>query len=193
VSTPAVLSSTTISTISDNITNVVGARLEDQVQETVMKAMAEMAHTYFPKIVANHSNDMVDFSEIVIPPCRLQQLRDFLRNPAAQFSCYEQAVLLELMLRRTQNVLGVLGTGLGKTLVILMQATLQNNVVTIVVLPMSSLHDDFKRRALELGVSYSRWNSNGKFNPDVNVISVSIEHLGFPGFVKYVYFIFTLE
>ena len=48
VSTSAMLLSTTISTISNNITNVVGARLEDQVQETVMKALAEMAHMYFP-------------------------------------------------------------------------------------------------------------------------------------------------
>ena len=190
VSTSTTLSSTTISTISDNITNVVGARLEDQVHETVMKALAEMAHTYFPKVAANHSNDMLDLSELIIPPCRLQQLRHFLRNPTAQFSCHEQAVLLELMLRRTQNVLAVLGTGLGKTLAVLMQATLQNDLVTIVVLPMSSLHDDFKRRALELGVSYSRWNTNGKFNPDVNVISVSIEHLGFSAFANYVYFFY---
>ncbi|KAF8810835.1 P-loop containing nucleoside triphosphate hydrolase protein, partial [Phlegmacium glaucopus] len=110
----------------------------------------------------------------------------FTKNPSAQFSCPEQVALLELMILRSQSVLAVLGTGTGKTFIVLMQAALQQHLVTIVVLPLSSLHDDLKRRATELQVSYSRWSPKGKFNMNVNVISVSIEHLGFPEFVKFI-------
>ena len=165
---------------------MVSSRLEDLVQETVMKAMAEMSHRYFPKVIPNPVNDAIDISEITIPPCRLQQLRSFLKNPTAQFTCPEQAVLLEMMIRRTHSVLAVLSTGTGKTLTILMQAALQNDIVTIVVLPLSALHEDFKRRAAELKVSYSQWVPNGKFNMDASLISVSIEHLGFQEFIRYV-------
>lgn len=146
--------------------------------------MAEMSHRYFPKVVANVVDDTLDISQIIVPPVRLAQLRSFLQNPSAQFTCSEQAVLLELMISRTCSTLAVLGTGTGKTLTILFQASLQKDLITIVVLPLSSLHDDLKRRAQEKNISFSRWSPNGKFNVDVNIISVSIEHLGFPDFIK---------
>lgn len=184
VSTQTTLSSTAISTIGNRLTDQVVPKIEGVVQETVMKAMAEMSLAYFPKIVPNHTTDLLETSQIVIPPSRLRELQTFLNNPSAQFSCHEQVVLLELMMRRTQSVLAILGTGSGKTLIVLMQAKLQKNLVSIVILPLSSLHDDFKRRADTLGVSCSRWKPRGKFNADVNVITVSIEHLGFPEFVK---------
>jgi superfamily II DNA helicase RecQ len=182
------MTSPSVTQISNQIINVVAERLESMVQETVMKAMAEVTHAYFPKIVPNLTNDTVDISKIVIPPTRLYQLRTFIKNSSAQFTCPEQAALLELMLLREDSVLAVLGTGSGKTLVILLQASLHTGgLVTIVILPLSSLHDDLKRRASSLGVSYSQWAPNGKFNPNVCVISVSIEHLGFPEFIRYVY------
>ena len=167
-----------------------GPHLEERVQETVMKGMAEMSHTYFPKVVPDLVKDTFDISKIILPPCRLQQLRSFLVRPNAQFTCPEQAVLLELMMQRSLSVLAILGTGFGKTFIILMQAWLQKDLVTIVILPLSSLHDDLKRRAGELKVSYSRWAPNGKFNENVQILSVSIEHLGFSDFVTYVFFYF---
>lgn len=151
-----------------------------------MKAMAEMSHTYFPKVLPNILDNTLDLSEIIISPHRLSQLRSFLRDPSASFKCPEQAALLELMIRREQSVLAVLGTGTGKTMIVLLQAKLQPDLTTLVILPLSSLHDDLKRRCIDLGVSYSRWQPNGKFNPDVNLISVSIEHLGFQDFQKFV-------
>lgn len=161
------------------------------VQETVMKAMSEMSHTYFPKVQPNILQDNLDISDIFVHPCRLSQLRSFLKDPNATFKCPEQAALLELMLCREQSVLAVLGTGTGKTMIVLMQAKLQPQLITVVVLPLSSLHDDLKRRCYNVQVSYSRWQPNGKFNPDVNVISVSIEHLGFKDFQTFVLFLLS--
>jgi hypothetical protein len=184
------LSSSAITSLSHKITDIVSGRLEDMVHETVMKAMAEMSSIYFPKVLPNLSSDTLDISTIVIPPSRLLQLRNFTSNPSAYFRSPEQAALLELMIDRTQSVLAVLGTGTGKTFTILFQAALQQHYVTIVVLPLSSLHDDLKRRSAELRVRYSRWVPSEKFNKDVNVISVSIEHLGFPNFIQCVILIY---
>ena len=176
--------------ISKKIIDIVGARLEDTVQETIMKAIAEMSHTYFPKVRPNYENDNLDVSQIIIPPVRLFQLRNFLNKPDAEFTCPEQAILLELMLLRTQNILAILGTGTGKTFTILLQAVLQKEMITIVILPLSTLHDDLKRRSLELRVPCSRWAPHGKFNENAQIISVSIEHLGFSEFIMYVFFFF---
>ena len=65
-------------------------------------------------------------------------------------------------------MLTILCTGSGKTLAILMQVKLQQHLVTIVVLPLLTLHDDLRRRANALEVSYSQWSPNGKFNADVS-------------------------
>ena len=138
--------------ISKNIIDVIGPHLEERLQETVMKAMVEMSHTYFPKVVPNLRSDTFDISQIIVPPYRLQQLRYFLKKPTAHFTCPEQAALLELMVLRTRSVLVVLGTGSGKTFIILMQAWLQKELVTIVILPLYSLHDNFQRRAFKIGV-----------------------------------------
>ena len=183
------LTSTAFNALTNKIIDVVGNKLEEIVQESVMSAIAEMSFKYFPKVTSHPSNDAPLISDIQIPPSRLYQLRSFLKDPKAQFSCPEQVALLELMLNRTQSVLGVLGTGTGKTLTILLQASIHpKDIVTIVVLPLSSLHEDFKRRAAYHGVTYSRWMPKGKFNPNVQVISVSIEHLGFEDFIQYVSF-----
>ena len=192
VSTATQLSSVSTLNLSNKIIDIVGAKLEETVQETIMKAIAEMTHTYFPKVPPNPESNKLDISQIIIPPVRLQQLRSFLNNPTAQFTCPEQAGVLELMLSRTKSVLAILGTGTGKTFLILMQSSLQPELITIVVLPLSTLHDDLKRRARDLKVSYGRWLPNGKFNENVQVISVSIEHLGFPDFIKYVLSLFYI-
>jgi hypothetical protein len=178
------LSSADIADVSNKILDIVGTRLEETVQETVMKAIAEMAHSYFPKVKVDMDDNTLDLSQIYVPPVRLHQLRLLLNKTTAQFTCPEQAALLELMVLRTQSTLAILGTGFGKTFVVLLQATIQKELVTIVVLPLSTLHDDLKRRALELQVSCSKWSPNGKYNMNVQVISVSIEHLGFPDFVQ---------
>jgi hypothetical protein len=43
-------------------------KLQDTIQETVIKSIAEMLHAYFPKIIPNVTCDSVDISDIVVPP-----------------------------------------------------------------------------------------------------------------------------
>ncbi|KAF8797332.1 hypothetical protein BYT27DRAFT_7219268, partial [Phlegmacium glaucopus] len=130
-STNAHLSTAAIATLSNQIIDIVGGRLEDMLQEKLMNSMAELSHAHFPKIVPNLLNDTLDISTITIPSSRRKQLCEFTKNPSAQFSCPEQVALLELMILRSQSVLAVLGTGTGKTFIVLMQAGLQQHLVTI--------------------------------------------------------------
>jgi superfamily II DNA or RNA helicase len=153
-----------------------------------MDSMAEVVSVYFPKprppLDDNHLRPVSDIS---VHPSRLADLRTFLNDKRANFSCPEQALLLELMVQAKQSVLAILGTSSGKTMILMMYAKMYSRGrVTVVVLPVSGLHADFERRVKGYSMSVSRWAPNGKFNGNVNIVYVSIEHIGFDGFKEYV-------
>lgn len=171
------------------VSQLVGGVLEDRIRDTLLDAMADILAMYFPKPPRPlDDNTLRPVSDISPHPSRLQSLRDFLKNPKAQFSCPEQAILLELMCQGKDNVLGILGTGKGKTMIVLLYAQMYGHLgTTVVVLPLSTLHDDFARRAQRMGVSSSRWSPTGKHNPDVEILYVSVEHVTFDSFQVYVF------
>lgn len=146
--------------------------------------MAEIVAAYFPKPRPPlDDNTLRAVSDTSPHPSLLQSLRTFLNNPNARFTCPEQAVLLELMVQGKQSILGILGTGTGKTTIIMLHAKLYGKGrITIVVLPLSGLRYDLERRARGFCVSISQWNPSGTFNEDASIIYVSIEHLGFEKF-----------
>lgn len=91
------------------------------------------------------------------------------------------------MCQGKESVLGILGTGKGKTMVVLLYAHMRCHIgVTVVVLPLSTLHDDFARRAHEMGVRAAQWTPAGKHNADVGLLYVSIEHVTLASFQRYV-------
>jgi hypothetical protein len=177
-----------IDSISSRIIRQVGPELEDRAKEAVLDAMADVLARYFPKAPRPlDDNHLRPVSDISPHPSRLQSLRNFRRDPNAQFTCPEQAILLELMCQGKESVLGILGTGKGKTTVVLLYAHMYGQRgVTVVILPLSTLHDDFARRAQKSGVRAARWTPTGKHNRDVEVLYVSIEHIMFREFQTYV-------
>jgi superfamily II DNA helicase RecQ len=126
-------------------------------------------------------------TDIIVHPSRLKDLREFLGDPLATFRSAEQAELLEKMQSRRNHVLAILQAGQGKTFLTMMQAKMYySRVTTLVILPLSGLHNDYVRRAKAHNVTISRWLPNSKFNPDASIIYVSVEHAGLVEFQKYV-------
>lgn len=168
--------------------------LEDRVKETILDSLADVIARILPKAPRPlDENNLRPVSDIEPHPSRLRSLREFMRRPDAHFTCPEQAVLFELMCRGCQSVLGVLGTGKGKTsLVFLYAHVFGNRGVTVVILPLSSLQGEYKRRAQALGVSSATWTPAAKHNPDVKLLCVSIEHLSFQDFREYVASLFHI-
>lgn len=166
--------------------------LEDRVKEVILDSMADILARLLPKAPRPlDESNLRPVSDVAPHPSRLQSLRHFLRRPNAEFSCPEQAVLLELMCRGQESVLGVLGTGKGKTLMVLLYAHMfKTRGITIVVLPLSTLRSEFMRRANEHMVSADVWTAAGAHNGDVALLCVSIEHLSFKDFQKCVYLCF---
>lgn len=167
----------------NGIIREVGESLQVQVRETVLDSMADMLARLIPQVPRPlDDHQLRPVSDIVPHQSLLQSLRDFRKDESAQFTCPEQAILLELMCQRRESVLAILRTGAGKTATILLYAHMHRTKVTVVVLPLSTLHDDFARRAQESGVGASRWTPNRKHNTSGPVLYVSIEHTTFAEF-----------
>lgn len=162
----------------------ISSLIDSRVNETITHNMAEMLVTYFPQPVRPYDDDRLrPASDIAVHPSRLAQLRQFLNRPQAQFTCPEQALLFECLIQRQQSVLGILGTNKGKTMTILMYAALYHSRgITVIVLPLSSLHADLRRRAASRQIRVSEWKADRPYDNDVHVLTVSIEHQAFGTF-----------
>jgi hypothetical protein len=70
-----------------------------------------------------------------------------------------------------ENVTAVLATGAGKTLPILLAASLQGSTTTIVITPFVALMQDFERRCKDVGVECARWSPDMPSRPRVIVLA----------------------
>ncbi|KAF8153455.1 hypothetical protein B0H34DRAFT_800655 [Crassisporium funariophilum] len=184
----ASITSDTINQITTTIASNLETNLKASVTDIMRESFAEMATMYFPKppITSNGAN-LRSLTDLAVHPSRLRDLRRFLNNPSANFTTPEQAILLEHILSSEQDILGILGTGVGKTTLILMLAKMYAKGKTLlVILPLSSLYLDLKRRANEAGLSITQWMPTGdKVNPNAHIICCAIEYLTFGTFLEF--------
>ncbi|CAA7265621.1 unnamed protein product [Cyclocybe aegerita] len=180
---PSTSSNALVAFDSDGIARQIAVRLENHVnqvvKDTIRDRMAEMAVTYFPPPpVPLDAGNLRPVSDVVIHPSRLVDLRKFLRKPDAEFTCPEQAVLLEHLAAKRENILAVLGTSFGKTMLIMMLAKMYGGGrTTVVILPLSTLHADLERRAKEHGLTYAQWTPRTRGCPQVDILSAAVEML----------------
>ncbi|KAH8100432.1 P-loop containing nucleoside triphosphate hydrolase protein, partial [Cristinia sonorae] len=122
-------------------------------------------------------------SNTVVHPSRLKDLRVFLHDSNASFTSPAQATLLELIVDGRSHLLAVVGTGIGKTTLIMMVAKMYASTRTvIVVLPLLSLHNQMRSRALLAGLKASKFSPDEEFDRYANIVTVQIEHLDSPRF-----------
>jgi len=162
--------------------------VREEIRSTVESAMAQMAAIYWPPPPPKNNHGTIGAGTTIIPhPSRLTGLRQFLHDRDARFTCPEQALLVEFLVTGGQNVLAIVGTGFGKTMAILLAAKMYSAGKTfVVVLPLSTLVEDFGRRAEAHQVSASAWRPESECNLDVSIVYVQIEHLLNEKFWEYV-------
>jgi len=101
-----------------------------------------------------------------------------MNDPDAHWSCPEQAIFVESIVRGRENVLGVLATGFGKTTTVMFIASaFSPGKSTVVIMPLAALHEDFHERARQYGLKACRWRMDGKFDGFSNIITAAIEDL----------------
>ena len=117
--------------------------------------------------------------------------------PNPQFRSSGQEKMVELAFAGSQNFIGVLPTGGGKSLVFLLPAFAatidvpENGQVqkTLVIIPNRSLMQDTLKKAMAFGVSCAQWtvNTSDRVIKDTALILIAIESLATLKFRRYVF------
>lgn len=92
----------------------------------------------------------------------MAELRSFLKDNNAKFSCPEQAIAINAVLNIKKDMLIVLPTGAGKTLVYMLPIYIYKKnparrMMAIVIVPLVALTFDLKRRCQDSGITYTTW------------------------------------
>ena len=110
-------------------------------------------------------------------PSTLRALRDFLNKDSASFSCPEQALALDLAIRRCASFFIVGPTGMGKNCIYLIAALLRPHLVTIVVIPLSGLRIDFALRCAHHSIQCDEWTRTSPPDLRSTIVMVSPENV----------------
>lgn len=88
------------------------------------------------------------------------------------------------MMSWTEQVVVILPTGAGKSLLFMLPCTLPDAGVTILIVPLVSLHRDILRRIKEMSIEHLEWHPGE--SREAALVLVSAEAALSKDFVKYV-------
>lgn len=116
----------------------------------------------------------------------LEVVREVLQQPTAEWTSEAQRRIILSTLRAQEDLLALLCTGSGKTMVALAAAKLEPQCATVVILPLRSLLKDYERKLDQMKISYQTWWAVGNDDKDLathaNLILVLIDQARKPAF-----------
>lgn len=160
-------------------------RIEATIDERMESSALQSQALYWPPPPHSYADHALPpISSIQPHPSRVLQLRKAL-GAQEDFWFPEQAIFLERMIQGRGNHLIIMQCCTGKTRFAMIYALIYAaSRVTVFILPHSGLHEDFRRRSREMGLTASKWEPNDAFNPDVQMLFVAVEHTDFDSFQR---------
>ena len=110
-------------------------------------------------------------------------LRKLYSNEYMEWKSPEQEQALTLIMSWTEQVVAVLPTGAGKSLLFMLPCTLPDAGVTILVVPLVSLRGDLLRRLEERGIKHLIWQPGER--REAGLVLVSVEAASTKDFLTY--------
>lgn len=104
----------------------------------------------------------------------LETLRKLLGKPNATWSSPEQKAGVLAALDCTQDIVAIMATGSGKTMLAIIPAVMEVNKVTVIILPLKSLIADYIRRLDNMQVPYQVYQGL-PLSTKTNIILVSAD------------------
>jgi superfamily II DNA helicase RecQ len=104
-------------------------------------------------------------------------------NEEAGWKSTEQEQALTTIMSWTEQVVAILPTGAGKSLLFMLPCTLPNAGITVLVVPLVSLHGDMLRRVKEMSIDYLEWRPGE--SREAALVLVSAEAASSKDFIKY--------
>ena len=108
----------------------------------------------------------------------LTALRRLLKNQDAMWSCEEQRIGVLESLSAENDVVAILRTGVGKSMLAFIPAILDTSRITVLILPFISLEHDYERRLRELKIPHTIfYKGTTKISPATNLVLVSADRI----------------
>ena len=104
----------------------------------------------------------------------LDALRTLLGKPDADWTSPQQRQGVLAVLECQKDILAIMATGSGKTMLTLIPVLVQPNKTTVAILPLNSLMDDYCRRLDEFSIPYEVFD-NQRLQGQANLIIVSAD------------------
>ena len=79
-------------------------------------------------------------------------------NKEAGWKSIEQKQALTTIMSGTEQVVAILPTGAGKSLLFMLPCTLPDAATTILIVPLVSLHGDMLWRVREMSIDHLKWH-----------------------------------
>ncbi|KIK24173.1 hypothetical protein PISMIDRAFT_23231 [Pisolithus microcarpus 441] len=105
----------------------------------------------------------------------LQAMQTLLQDPNASWKSREQKACMVTVLGGSTDLIAVLGTGAGKSMLAIVPSIIQPNQATVLVLPLKSLLLDYKRRLEFWRVPYQIFSPDRPLNISANLILVTAD------------------
>ena len=122
--------------------------------------------------------EILDFKSLDTAALTLSVLREMHGDKEARFKSIEQEQAVEMAVKREHDVLVILPTGGGKSLIFMLLAWLENDRTTIVIVPFIALMEDMMERCLDMGLSCQIWRESKQLSNDdtAQIVLVAVEH-----------------
>jgi len=108
----------------------------------------------------------------------LETLGKVLLDPKATWTTKEQQQAMLAVLKREQDVMAMLKTGGGKSMLAIIPAVMMKKEGIILTLPLKSLMTDWERKLTEMKIPFQVYHPNsngGRLRSDINLILVSAD------------------
>ena len=93
-----------------------------------------------------------------------------------RFKSIKQAEAVKLALKREKDILAVIPTGGGKSLIFQLPAFLEMDLTTVVIIPFVALVEEMKERCQDLGLSCQVWKGKSDNGERSQILIVGVEH-----------------
>jgi len=106
----------------------------------------------------------------------LRALRKFYDDEQATFKSPEQAQALQLIMEGTKDVLVILPTGGGKSLMFFLPTIMERDMTTVVIVPLIAVMQDLRNRCVKARISCANWDPHSRYHERCNLLFVAVEH-----------------
>lgn len=175
-------------TIADSVCLSMAAKMSSLVDKAVEKVLHGLDQTRLnqplrlerPSVGSPSSlgaTILKDLPSEVLEAKALAMLQSLLKGPHLEWTCMQQRDAIVVALQHRTDVLAIIKTGWGKSMLPIIPAMMEDKRTTVIVLPLRSLMDDYCHKLQHMGVPFEHFHKdNLHLRGEHNLVLVSADY-----------------